>query len=44
MHPACTGIANGITSNMNFIAWIARKVPELELDLPFTVIGSGYEN
>jgi hypothetical protein len=32
----------GPNSN-TFIAWIARKVPELELDLPFTAIGSGYE-
>jgi hypothetical protein len=33
----------GPNSN-TFIAWIAKKVPELELDLPFTAIGSGYEN
>jgi len=33
----------GPNSN-TFIGWIARKVPELELDLPFTAIGSGYEN
>jgi hypothetical protein len=33
----------GPNSN-TFIAWIARKVPELELDLPFTAIGSGYKN
>ncbi|NVN98650.1 MAG: DUF3750 domain-containing protein [Geobacteraceae bacterium] len=31
----------GPNSN-TFIAWIARKVPELELALPFTAIGSGY--
>lgn len=33
----------GPNSN-TFIAWIAQKVPELELDLPFTAIGSGYAN
>lgn len=33
----------GPNSN-TFIAWIARKVPELELDLPLTAIGSGYGN
>ena len=33
----------GPNSN-TFIAWIAKKVPELELDLPFTAIGSGYKN
>lgn len=33
----------GPNSN-TFIAWIARKVPELELDLPFSAIGSGYNN
>lgn len=33
----------GPNSN-TFIAWIAKKVPDLELDLPFTAIGSGYEN
>lgn len=33
----------GPNSN-TFIAWIVKKVPELELDLPFTAIGSGYEN
>jgi hypothetical protein len=32
----------GPNSN-TFIAWIARKVPELELQLPFTAIGSGYD-
>ncbi len=31
----------GPNSN-TFIAWIAHKVPELELDLPFSAIGSGY--
>jgi hypothetical protein len=25
-----------------FIAWIAKRVPELELDLPISAIGSGY--
>jgi hypothetical protein len=31
----------GPNSN-SFTGWIARQVPELELDLPFTAIGSGY--
>jgi hypothetical protein len=31
----------GPNSN-TFTGWIARKVPELELDLPFSAIGSGY--
>lgn len=31
----------GPNSN-TFIAWIARKVPDLGLDLPFSAIGSGY--
>jgi hypothetical protein len=31
----------GPNSN-TFIAWIGKKVPELELDLPFSAIGSGY--
>lgn len=31
----------GPNSN-TFTAWIAEQVPELELDLPFTAIGSGY--
>ena len=33
----------GPNSN-TFIAWIAKQVPEVELDLPFTAIGSGYVN
>jgi uncharacterized protein YceK len=33
----------GPNSN-TFISWIARKVPELGLDLPFSAIGSGYAN
>lgn len=33
----------GPNSN-TFIAWVAKQVPELELDLPFTAIGSGYVN
>ena len=33
----------GPNSN-TFIAWIARQVPELDLELPFSAIGSGYEN
>jgi uncharacterized protein YceK len=31
----------GPNSN-TFTAWIARQVPELDLDLPFTAIGSGF--
>jgi len=31
----------GPNSN-TFVAWVARQVPELELDLPFSAIGSGY--
>lgn len=31
----------GPNSN-TFIAWIAKYVPELELELPFSAIGSGY--
>jgi uncharacterized protein YceK len=31
----------GPNSN-TFTAWVARQVPELELDLPFSAIGSGY--
>ena len=27
-----------------FTAWVARQVPELELELPFSAIGSGYVN
>lgn len=33
----------GPNSN-TFTAWVAKQVPELELDLPFTAIGSGYVN
>ena len=33
----------GPNSN-TFIAWIAKQVPELNLDLPFSAIGSGYAN
>jgi len=32
----------GPNSN-TFTGWIARRVPELELDLPLSAIGSGYE-
>jgi hypothetical protein len=32
----------GPNSN-TFTAWIAKEVPELHLELPFTAIGSGYE-
>jgi hypothetical protein len=31
----------GPNSN-TFTAWIAKQVPELDLDLPFSAIGSGY--
>jgi hypothetical protein len=31
----------GPNSN-TFTAWVAQQVPELELDLPFSAIGSGY--
>jgi len=31
----------GHNSN-TFIAWIAKQVPELKLELPFSAIGSGY--
>ena len=31
----------GPNSN-TFVAWIGRQVPELELELPFSAIGSGY--
>ena len=33
----------GPNSN-TFTAWIAKQVPELELNLPFAAIGSGYVN
>ncbi|NMP31166.1 DUF3750 domain-containing protein [Thalassotalea sp. M1531] len=33
----------GPNSN-TFPAWIGKQVPELELDLPFSAIGSGYAN
>lgn len=33
----------GPNSN-TFTAWVAKQVPELELTLPFTAIGSGYVN
>lgn len=33
----------GPNSN-TFTAWVARQVPELGLDLPFSAIGSGYGN
>jgi hypothetical protein len=33
----------GPNSN-TFTAWIAKQVPELGLDLPFSAIGSGYVN
>jgi hypothetical protein len=31
----------GPNSN-TFVAWVGHRVPELELDLPFSAIGSGY--
>ncbi|WP_286267806.1 DUF3750 domain-containing protein [Thalassotalea atypica] len=31
----------GPNSN-TFVAWVGQQVPELELDLPFSAIGSGY--
>ena len=33
----------GPNSN-SFTAWVAKRVPELELELPFSAIGSGYVN
>ena len=39
-----TGKAFPGPNSNTFTAWIAKKVPELELDLPFTAIGSGYGN
>lgn len=33
----------GPNSN-TFTAWIGKQVPQLELDLPFSAIGSGYVN
>jgi len=33
----------GPNSN-TFVAWIAQQVPQLELELPFAAIGSGYVN
>ncbi len=33
----------GPNSN-TFVAWIAKKVPDLGLELPFSAIGSGYSN
>jgi hypothetical protein len=33
----------GPNSN-TFTAWIAKQVPEMELDLPLSAIGSGYVN
>ncbi len=33
----------GPNSN-TFTAWVAKQVPALELELPFTAIGSGYVN
>ncbi len=31
----------GPNSN-TFVAWVGRQIPELDLDLPFSAIGSGY--
>ena len=33
----------GPNSN-TFVAWVASQVPELELELPLSAIGSGYAN
>ena len=33
----------GPNSN-TFTAWVGKQVPELELELPFSAIGSGYVN
>jgi len=33
----------GPNSN-TFTAWVAREVPQLQLELPFSAIGSGYVN
>jgi len=33
----------GPNSN-TFVGWIGRQVPELELELPFSAIGSGYDD
>ncbi len=33
----------GPNSN-TFTAWIAKEVPDLKLDLPFSAIGSGYND
>lgn len=33
----------GPNSN-TFVAWIGKHVPQLDLDLPFSAIGSGYVN
>lgn len=41
--PATYRAFPGPNSN-TFIAWIGRQVPELGLDLPFSAIGSGYED
>ena len=39
----CAACAVGIGPNSNtFMAWIARRVPELGLDLPSTAIGKDY--
>ncbi|MBW2504129.1 MAG: DUF3750 domain-containing protein [Deltaproteobacteria bacterium] len=37
-YPYC--VFSGPNSN-SFTAWIARQVPQLNLDLPFSLIGSG---
>lgn len=39
--PTTYDVFPGPNSN-TFTAWIARQVPELELKLPFSAIGSGY--
>lgn len=32
----------GIANSNSFTAWIAKQVPQLELELPFSALGSGY--
>jgi hypothetical protein len=41
--PTTYHVFPGPNSN-TFTAWIAKQVPALELDLPFSAIGSGYVN
>ena len=41
--PESYSVFPGPNSN-TFTAWVARQVPELSVQLPFTAIGSGYIN